>query len=111
MSPLCAQKRTSLKSKLFGPVSSAERRLTAQPSTRLEQTAARAIGPAAMAQSPERRPLDIVQAGLWTWRGCEAKEESEIVLEGRQRVNPRECCLHREVMQERCCQHLLCCRR
>ncbi len=32
MSPLCAQKRTSLESRLFGPVPPAERRLTAEPS-------------------------------------------------------------------------------
>ena len=49
---------------MFGPVPHAERRLSAQPSTPFEQTAARATGPAAMARSPERRPLDIVQAGL-----------------------------------------------
>ena len=56
MSPLCAQKRTSLEGRMFGPVPSAERRLS--------PTAARATGPAAMARSPERRPLDIVLAGL-----------------------------------------------
>ena len=64
MSPLCAQKRTSLEGRMFGPVPSAERRLSPQPSTPFEQTAARATGPAAMARSPERRPLDIVLAGL-----------------------------------------------
>jgi hypothetical protein len=64
MSPLCAQKRTSLEGRMFSPVPPAERRLSAQPSTPFEQTAARATGPAATARSPERRPLDIVQAGL-----------------------------------------------
>jgi hypothetical protein len=49
---------------MFGPVPPAKRRLSVQPSTPFEQTAARATGPAAMERSPERRPLDIVQAGL-----------------------------------------------
>src|SRR5260370_9968504 len=38
-------------SRLFGPVPPAERRLSTYPSTPFEQTAARAIGPAATARS------------------------------------------------------------